>query len=477
MTSASTPRRELDRSIVQGIGLAGFRKAHQHLMFVQFGPGDAGKRLIARLAPLIANDTEVSRFNQVFSEIRRRRGTSHSAQRAIQATWIGFAISAAGYQSLGIDPTAADTGLPPGDGRDAFLAGMVARSNAIGDSGPDDPGTWVSGIAGVHAVIVVASDSSDGMDDVTAEMDDLVSECKCHVTYAETGHTLGGADGNREHFGFRDGVSQPTVADYGSSGSDPGAIALGEFVLGFPDQAESNPSVGPLFDSGSYLVFRRLVQDVDGFNSQAQAGGSAASPAITPELFAAKMVGRWPSGAPLELNPEEDPGSSGVTNQFAYLTPDDDGHVTPQWAHIRKVNPRDETQPQPAEDPARHRMIRRGIPFTRRNEKGLHFLSVVADPVRQFEFVQRRWSDDGNFPNGGTPATPGSGYSPPVSGTPGAGPDPISSHRADGSPVGYVASPGATPQPIALIRQFVHVTGGEYFFAPSIRALEQIGSS
>jgi hypothetical protein len=62
-----------------------------------------------------------------------------------------------------------------------------------------------------------------------------------------------------------------------------------------------------------------------------------------------------------------------------------------------------------------------------------------------------------------------------VSGTPGAGPDPISGHHGDNVPVGYVATAGATPEQIPLAHELVRMTGGEYFFAPSITALRQMG--
>jgi Dyp-type peroxidase family len=474
-TPASEHVTDLDHVALQGISLAGFRKDHQHLSFVRFGAPESGKELLRKLAPLIANDTEVSRFNAVFSEIRKRRGNAELAERAISATWIGISISAAGYQILGVDIT--QNGLPPGESRDAFQAGMAGRASFIGDSDGDDPNTWVAGISGSHAVIVIASDSVDQMRENVGELEDLVYSCGCDITYAETGNTLDGELRGHEHFGFKDGISQPVVAGYGPTGDDPNAIAVGEFVLGFPDQAGQIATVGPLFTLGNFMVVRRLDQDVSTFRQQTAAGSTAASPPISSDQFAAKMVGRWPSGAPLELSPDADPGDAGVTNDFAYrASGDDDGHDVPQWAHIRKVNPRDETQPAPPEDSARHRMIRRGIPFeTDDREKGLHFISFVADLVRQFEFVQHRWSDDPNFPNGGTPASPGSQYNPPVDGTPGAGPDPISGHHPEDAPVGYVPAAGATPQAIALLHQLIRMTGGEYFFTPSITALHQLG--
>jgi deferrochelatase/peroxidase EfeB len=131
-------------------------------------------------------------------------------------------------------------------------------------------------------------------------------------------------------------------------------------------------------------------------------------------MVGAKLMGRWASGAPLELNPDQDPGTAAVTNAFEYAAApfgDDDGHVIPHFAHIRKANPRDETTPDPESDnPQRHRMIRQGIPFgdplpdgtTAGDsvERGLHFIAFVADPVRQFEFVESNWMNNPNFPNG-----------------------------------------------------------------------------
>ena len=108
-------------------------------------------------------------------------------------------------------------------------------------------------------------------------------------------------------------------------------------------------------------------------------------------------------------------------------------------------------------------------------QRGLHFIAVVADVDQQFEFVQRRWLNDPNFPNGSTPAGPSSPYGPPPQGTPADGPDPVvGEHDPTGQSVSLHQS-GAI-HALALSQQFVAVTAGEYFFLPSISAVAQLGS-
>src|SRR6202030_3089131 len=94
----------------------------------------------------------------------------------------------------------------------------------------------------------------------------------------------------------------------------------GEFVLGFPNSQGAAVTLGgALWTDGSFAVFRRLYQDVAAFRAQSAAGVAGSNPALTSDQTGAALVGRWPSGAPLELNPGADPGVAGATNAFEYL--------------------------------------------------------------------------------------------------------------------------------------------------------------
>jgi deferrochelatase/peroxidase EfeB len=150
----------------------------------------------------------------------------------------------------------------------------------------------------------------------------------------------------REHFGFRDGIGEPLVIGSGGSGH-PGqdAIMPGEFVLGYPDESGSIPPLpGPeiLKRNGSFLAFRQLHCDVAAFRRFLRANARSKE---DEELIAAKMVGRWRSGAPLMLAPEKDDpelaADSTRNNDFQYFESDPKGLICPLGSHIRRVNPRD----------------------------------------------------------------------------------------------------------------------------------------
>jgi Dyp-type peroxidase family len=478
---AQTPE-GLDPKNVQGIGLAGFRKDHQELLFLSFGEAKKARHLIADLAPDVASHLEVAGFNAVYSEIRKRNGD----EEVVQASWMGLAVSASGLRALGADPSE----LPEGEGRAAFEAGMAARAEEIGDTRPgDQPAEWHKafrpGAKPIHALVVLAADRDDDLERRVKSVRGRVKARGCEVVFSERGHVLPGALAGHEHFGFKDGVSQPAVAgiDEEPAPGEPAAVALGEFLLGHPGTGGETAEVPDLFRDGSFLVFRRLLQDVAAFRARAEAGVPGASPQVRSAELEAKMVGRWPSGTPLETSPESDPGEAGVTNAFAYGE-DPGGERVPRFAHIRKVNPRDEARPEGENDEvARRRMIRRGLPFGPAldpgvgvddgRERGLHFISIVCDLERQFEFVQRRWADDPNFPSGGVPPSAGDGYTPPTSGEPPDGPDPVIGEHDPGA-LCALHQPGGV-HTFSVDPEVVRVSGGEYFFCPSITALEELG--
>ena len=466
---------------IQGNVLAGFNKDHQALLFVVFSSPAAGRAFVAGAARSVASVDEVAAFNGAFRSSVARAGSERSAPTA---TWVNLAISHAGLARL--ERSAEELSAFP----EEFRAGMRARAAVIGDTETSAPSQWLAPFQDdLHAVVIVAADRSADLDAEVARQEQLANSAGVEVTFVQRGDARTDEPGH-EHFGFKDGVSQPGVrgftkpqnADDENQGV-PGQDLLwpGEFVLGYPRQAgvgggEGAGAVslsGPAWTAnGSYLVFRRLRQDVAGF--RAFVAETAKAQGMSEDLLGAKLVGRYKSGAPLAISGPKtrDPGPSDpalladtAINDFEFAEDDPDGAVVPLAAHIRKAYPRDEDTPDGGEeDTQTHRVLRRGIPYGASlpadatsddaEDRGLLFLCYQTSISRQFETVQRHFVNDPDFPEAG------------------AGQDPIITQ----SPAtGSFTLPGGRPNHIALMTRFVTTTGGEYFFQPSITALSQLG--
>jgi Dyp-type peroxidase family len=326
-----------------------------------------------------------------------------------------------------------------------------------------------------------------------------------------------------EHFGFKDGISQPGVRGMASDApgdfitprylapndprsryfAKPGQVLLwpGQFLLGEPRQHPDDLEqpwnvVAANFPDwarrGSYLVCRRLLQNVPAFWDFAVRAANATG--LSPVKFASMLVGRWPSGAPLMRAPQaDDAGLAGdpwANNHFifddntrpSWLLPipgyggdahtaagaDVLGAVCPHFSHIRKINPRDAaTDLGKAQDTMLRMVLRRGIPFGPPiagvtnpppelvdQERGLMFLCYGATIEDQFEFLSRRWANSPIQPND-------------------AGFDPIIG-QTDGrhGRVRYIDFPTPSEaRTIELPEGWVIPTGGGYFFAPPIDAI------
>lgn len=295
----------------------------------------------------------------------------------------------------------------------------------------------------------------------------------------------------REHFGFRDGISQPFIKEFASQNKATNEtdnrnniIALGEFLLGYPNQYGKITEVpcvrsatGEEWEfgrNGTYLVMRQLAQDVKGFwdfmeKSSRNADGTTNMEAYV--ALAAKMVGRWPNGAPLVCSPDFDDPRFADENEFLFDFKTKENFLKcPFGAHIARVNPRDslDTDSQTSfEISNHHRILRRGRSYGRpfitnmkpeelfgkanqdNEERGLHFICLNANISRQFEFVQSTWINNNKF-QGLYNDT-----------------DPISSTSVSD----FTISQRPISRYLRDIPPFVTVRGGGYFFMPSHTAL------
>jgi len=434
----STPR--FDQT--QGNITPGFRKDHQAFMLQRFTSRETAGAWLAALAPSVTSASDVREFLR-----RRRRSKATDAQLATWHTrWVNVAVSCDGLETLG----APGIGAFPED----FRQGL--RQRAATYVNDEHIEKWEIGgtpDTEAHALLILAADTED---DLEAEIERQRALARTHgltelTTYR--GADLGGSLSGHEHFGYRDGISQP---DQEAPGVAP---AWGEFVLGHVNQA-GELAPGPNWARyGSYAVFRRLKQDVAGFRNAV--GTQASKAKLAPDLLGAKLVGRWPSGAKLGELVQEPPAWAG--DDAARVTrfdfeKDQTGERTPHFAHIRKSNPRDP-------DAQHHRLIRRGIPYGSAlpagadddgQERGLLFLAYQASLSSQFEHVQREWLNHAKFP------------------APHTGRDPVVG-QGKGANELILPVKGGSPASITL-GQFATMTGGGYFFSPSIDALTQLAN-
>jgi Dyp-type peroxidase family len=438
--SSSDIAKNLNR--IQGNILEGFNKDYQSFLFLTFTDAGRGRAWLGTVVSEVASVDEVRDFNDLFKKLKGRRGGELGI---LKATWMNLAFTFGGLQALGVSMK--DLALFP----DAFRQGMKARAAAIGDVGRSDPKNWIAPLqAGdIHAVMLVASDSQEDLGEhVLRYIHNIGLSGGVQLAYLQEGSVRHDEPGH-EHFGFKDGVSQPAVRHYDPHNpagepiqAAPGQDRLhaGEFILGYPTQIGTpkacgvdgsgkkvflnpNPDEGPVSPGhagesvpdwavdGSYLVFRRLAQDVRGFRdfvakkSVELFPGLNADPRTAIDVMGAKIVGRYATGCPLEKTKDQerliaqhtlpadfDPAAGDPSLLFPNILGDDktstpskylgnlaeddsfdnnfeygddtEGLIVPRGAHIRKAYPRDSATPGGGESSTQqHRILRRGIPF------------------------------------------------------------------------------------------------------------------
>ena len=291
-------------------------------------------------------------------------------------TTLNVALTAAGLRALGVSEEVV------GSFAVEFRAGMSARAKVLGDGGPSSPDKWEAGLGtgDAHVLLTINAQETKDHRRALAKMKAAMKGFDgVEVVFQQDAELLEGA---REHFGFADGFAQPAIAgatdEKAAGGGIPEkdgrwrALAPGEFVLGYPDEdtlvdrARRLPPApdDPLGANGTYMVWRKLYQDVALWRRTIARAGERYG---DPERLAAKVVGRWPNGAPLSTQPngpggEFDAAAPGA-NDFRY---GDDlaGLRCPLGAHIRRSNPRDALGNEGTLS-MRHRMIRRGMPVRR----------------------------------------------------------------------------------------------------------------
>ena len=360
-------------------------------------------------------------------------------------------------------------GVPykPAAEADCFTEGMRARSHLLGDLGESETCNWDEPWRSrdIHLLAWVHAPDEKALNDAIAGLrglDGFAGLVDEHVQKAR--QLLDDSNQPVENFGFRDGYSQPWVAGVDVNKS-PGLgrgkldewgswrpIALGEFVLGEPDESNDTPPLPrpeSVYHHGSFLVVRKLAQNVarwKEFIGREEESRGLATGTLGPMIF-----GRHTDGRPVWL---EDTKYTGYNN-FTFDN-DPEGFLCPLGSHIRRANPRSAGSFIGALT-SRRRMLRRGMTYVENRaaddewSQGIMFVAVVARLGDQFEFVQRMWLNDGDRQGQGTDRD-------------------VIGGGGDGTTRMVLQRPN---QPIVIrdIPQFVKTLGGEYFFVPSMAGL------
>ena len=517
---------DIQGNIVRGYG-GSFPKASY--VCVHFDDPEAGRRFVERMLP------------RVTTAVRWASNQSYHGERSVPKppVCVNIAFSFLGLLALRL-PTATLSAMPP-----EFIDGMARRAGMLGDDCAQWDAVWRprESSGEVHALITLSAQ----IDPKTAEPVPELAQARawiadlCHELDGQVrilgGHgrgTLGDAleasalfgrndQGDFtplpiEHFGLTDGFGDPVFdgqypkeeeaeAAIGRGKTVDGRswqpIATGEFLLGYPDEAQEVPPAAmpyKLTRNGTFMVMRKLHENVAAFHDYMARTGRAYA-AITgvgqddAEAFiTAKMVGRWPDGIPTAAAPtiekwhafqahdadvrrSRDAAAIRKLDQsyidFTYRA-DPGGLGCPVTAHIRRANTRDALDPTgsaPEEKQRRgsvlnnrRRLLRRGLPYgaaeatpTDAAEHGVVFIAICASIFRQFEFVQQQWMQYGlDF---------------------GAGSDscPIVGHHGAGAKFVIPGNAQTGPFFCANLPQFIESRGGEYFFVPSLTGLRMIG--
>ncbi|MEO8549010.1 MAG: Dyp-type peroxidase [Kofleriaceae bacterium] len=380
---------------------------------------------------------------------------------------VAIAFAASGLRALGVPDGVIDD-LPQ-----ELKDGMARRDRVLGDK----PAEWTLGHDHrLDVILLIYAATEARRSEVLADHRARLVAAGAHVHADE----LACEFVEREHFGFADGLSQPFVPgvhDQPRAHEHP--IALGEVLLGYENQYAKLPA-SPKWGSfdlganGTYLVFRKLAQNVGALwthlAQQAEKLGLEREAGAI--WLGAKLVGRWPSGAPITLAPHQDDpklAASNHANNFGYIAHDRDGLHCPIASHVRRANPRDAR----AEDPEtslivvnRHRILRRGRSYGQpisiqqaiaggdTTPRGLYFIGLNASIARGFEFIQQTWLNNPGFLGLGGEA------------------DPI---------VGPGGCPFTIPADPLHIRidplpRVVTTLGGGYFFLPSLAAIAHLAT-
>ena len=474
----------IELSDVQGFLISEYADMqYSRYLMLQVHHADAAKRFLSNISGSITNASSSASPNR-----------------------LNIAFTAPGLKALGLDQQNVDTFIRE------FREGMVTphRQRLLGDFDSSAPETWQWGGPNnqeVHILLMIFGKDQAAGEAFYNQLSGQIEDSGLQEIFKIDGQVL---PGNKEHFGFRDGISQPFIKGSGIYGKESDNLNAGEFLMGYkseynvypdtPFLAKNQGGKSLLYDdaagsghkdlgrNGTYLVIRQLQQHVENYwtflneNTKNEDGSVNVKES---KKLAAKMMGRWPSGAPVvkwpdedpvEKYPDQDPGKFINDNDYLYNDTDRHGMKCPFGAHTRRLNPRDSFEENTKEESIllanRHRIIRRarlyGEPFigdpehfTPKGEVGMLFACFNADISRQFEFIQYTWANYPKFKQLFNDPDPFIG---------------VKENPEPGLHQVFTVPHQPANKYITDLQRFITVRGGAYFFFPSITVIKYLAT-
>jgi Dyp-type peroxidase family len=451
---------KLNETDIQGFVLRGYNFNYARYLFLHFEDAARARTLVGRLLPSI---TTGQRWDGGKPQSTTNIAFTHRGLAAFElpdATLFSFPVE--------------------------FQQGMKDRADILGDTGLNAPEHWDAmwGEGRVHAWLGINGLTAASLDARCAEIQALLDETRGALQLGSqdaASEIVNGKANTKEHFGYTDGFGNPDYLGVERS-SQPGQgkllpdgswqpLATGELLLGYADEAGELPAAPIphiLASNGTFMAYRKMHQNLATFRAYLDEQGKHYGGGK--EKLAAKFIGRWRDGTPLELSPDAENQSIVLDPQrstnFTYGA-DGDGTKCPIGAHMRRVHPRDAFGFN-GKLIDRRRITRRGLPYgpfaaegdavADTDDRGIVFMALNASLSRQFEFVQQQWIEYGND------AHQGNDKDMLVGNHCGKGKFVVQGDRSATNP----------PFVCAHLPNFVELKGGDYFFLPSITALGMI---
>ena len=206
----------LELDDIQALFIAPPRYPFGRYTFLSFDSADAGRAWLAQLA------------NQIPSA---RWGSTPTPAAQVLASPVYVAFTANGLRALGVDDASLATFA------EDFVAGMPARAEILGDTGPNSPEHWDGDVASdrLHAAVLLFASDADALAQRLAELEAFLA--------AHPGVTvlsfidLAAADLSRpvEHFGYRDRISvvqiEGTVSSRLRGASHPASLVNSSWAI------------------------------------------------------------------------------------------------------------------------------------------------------------------------------------------------------------------------------------------------------